>query len=277
MNRLLSVNFMRLRKSRLFWGGVLFMAALAVMVVLNTYFDQREYGGSVCVDGVLGGFALFSGIVCAVFGSLFLGTEYKDGTIRNKLSVGHSRFAVYLSNLLVMYVGSILLCAAYLLPCCALGIPLLGGFQTDGWTLLLWGAGNLFMLLAVSGILTCMGMLISSKDAAAAAAILGAFIMLMCSVYIYSRLSEPEYYEGQTYVDEAGEIITEPPARNINYVEGTEREVYELLNRFLPTGQALHYQSVDGEGVAVQMGYALIIFAGSTGIGVWCFKKKDIK
>ena len=39
------------------------------------------------------------GLFMAMFTSLFIGTEYDYGTIRNKIIVGHSRTSIYFSNL----------------------------------------------------------------------------------------------------------------------------------------------------------------------------------
>ena len=53
------------------------------------------------------------GLVAAVFISLFVGSEYSDGTIRNKLVVGHSRMRIYLANLIVCSIACVLISLAY--------------------------------------------------------------------------------------------------------------------------------------------------------------------
>ena len=57
------------------------------------------------IDNGFFGCALFIGIVMAVFCSLFIGTEYSEGTIRNKIIIGQKRGTVYLSNFYYMLFG----------------------------------------------------------------------------------------------------------------------------------------------------------------------------
>ncbi|MGY3662454.1 MAG: hypothetical protein ACXAHE_00930 [Roseburia sp. 1XD42-69] len=40
---------------------------------------------------------------------MFLGTDYSDGTIRNKLTVGHTRTNIYLANLIVTFAAGLLI------------------------------------------------------------------------------------------------------------------------------------------------------------------------
>ena len=49
------------------------------------------------------------GLVAAILTSMFIGSEYSDGTIRNKLVVGHSRMRIYLANLIVCSVACVLI------------------------------------------------------------------------------------------------------------------------------------------------------------------------
>lgn len=67
----------------------------------------------VVLDGCLFEGLPLMGLVSAIFTSLFIGSEYSDGTIRNKLVVGHSRMRIYLANLIVCSIASILISLAY--------------------------------------------------------------------------------------------------------------------------------------------------------------------
>ena len=55
------------------------------------------------------GFVALPGIVMAAFCSMFIGTEFSDGTMRNKLIVGHRRREIYFTNFLTCALSGIFL------------------------------------------------------------------------------------------------------------------------------------------------------------------------
>ena len=88
MRNLLSANFLRLRKSMLFWGCLILMLLLGAGFSLYCFLDRRTYetfgvGYVSNLDPVLFRYALLIGILMAVFVPLFFGMEYSDGAIRN--------------------------------------------------------------------------------------------------------------------------------------------------------------------------------------------------
>ena len=83
------------------------------------------------IDGQLFTFAMFIGIVLSTFCGLFLGIEYGDGTIRNKVVVGHKRSSIYLANLITCIAAGLAMCAAFMLVYVAVGIPLIGTFTLE--------------------------------------------------------------------------------------------------------------------------------------------------
>lgn len=56
----------------------------------------------------------FLGVVLAAFCSLYLGTEYQDGTLRNKVTAGYRREQIYFSCLLACLGGGLLIWGSYL-------------------------------------------------------------------------------------------------------------------------------------------------------------------
>ena len=56
------------------------------------------------IDNGFFGCALFIGIVMAVFCSLFIGTEYSEGTIRNKIIIGQKE-ALFICQIYYMLFG----------------------------------------------------------------------------------------------------------------------------------------------------------------------------
>ena len=95
MTKVLSANFMRLKKDKVFWIGLVFMFAAGIFFPVMRYMDMKQTGTINPIDNAFLGCVLFIGIIMAVFCSLFIGTEYSDGTIRNKVIVGQNRNAIY--------------------------------------------------------------------------------------------------------------------------------------------------------------------------------------
>ena len=85
INLLLRAGFRRLWRSAAFWGAVGVMFAAAVFELAVSY-PVRQAG---LLDNRYMIFALLSGVVLSAFCSLFTGAEYSDGTMRNKIVIGH--------------------------------------------------------------------------------------------------------------------------------------------------------------------------------------------
>ena len=126
MRELLAANLVRLRKTGLFWGAALLHAAFALFRIY-TIVDDRKYGYETTLDEALFTFIMIEGLVMAVFIAVFLGTEYSDGTVRNKITAGHGRVRIYLANLLTVCLACLVFTAVYLLTTLAVGLPVLGG------------------------------------------------------------------------------------------------------------------------------------------------------
>ncbi len=98
MKKLLSANFSRMRKSRSFWLLAAFCFLLGAFAYSLAAYNVRVLGLGWMEFNAHNYFYLQMtciGAVMAVFASFFLGTEYADGTIRNKLTAGHDRVGVY--------------------------------------------------------------------------------------------------------------------------------------------------------------------------------------
>lgn len=103
MIKLLNAGFERLRKNKIFWLLITFTIGLALILIFTQYSDMKEYNEVKKIEQLILNYSMMMGIVIAIFTSLFLGVEYSDGTIRNKISIGHKRINIYLSNLIIMF------------------------------------------------------------------------------------------------------------------------------------------------------------------------------
>ncbi len=275
MRKLISAGLTRMRGDGTFQKGLLCMAALGVYMPLVCYINAVRGGYEQTLDSCLFPYAVFIVIVAAVFCSLFLGAEYGDGAIRNKLVVGHGRSSVYLSNLFVNAVACIAMQAAYLVFALALGLPLLGMEAGVAQLIALMGCA-LMMSLAFVAIFTLIGMLCQNKAVVAVVCVLGAFVLLFVGAYLSSRLDEPEIFDGYVFTDSTGTMISEQEP-NPNYLSGAKREAYLFLLDFLPGGQSMQIAGRTAERPARLMLYALIVITLTTAAGVCIFQKKDIK
>lgn len=277
MTRLLSAGFVRLKKDKSFWTGMGFMALFGIFLAVNVWSDYHQYGLEPSFKRNLFSWAQFCGILTAAFSSLFLGTEYSDGTLRNKLIAGHRRTSVYLSSLVLSLTASLLMTLTFQLVLILAGTILLGAkcVFLEAGSLLCCLAVGFLLILAYCAIFTFISMLIQKRAVAAVVSILVSFILLFMGAHVLSALSQPEYWESYTLTmdsKETAETVQEP---NPHYLRGTKREVYEFLFDFLPGAQSLRLFQT-GIYVWQPPFYSLLIAICFTGGGILLFRKKNL-
>ena len=130
MSKLLYANFFRLWRNRLFQIGLGFMFFAGSFLVFQQYRQLVGYGINVKLDSTMFGYTIMIGVISSIFCSLFVSTDYNDGTIRNKVITGSRRAEIYIANLIVNIVASFLLCFSYILANIVIGIPLIGTLET---------------------------------------------------------------------------------------------------------------------------------------------------
>ena len=141
---LLSVDFYKLFRSVSFY--VLF-GVYALFTILNVFIN---YGANIMIetsysDAMLLGIdsatanLLFGtninysnfGLFLVIFFAIFLCTEFKDNTIRNKLTQGYSRTVVYIASLTFAYIVSLMAVVLSSALIALVGIPVLGWEPSD--------------------------------------------------------------------------------------------------------------------------------------------------
>lgn len=104
MYKLLKANFFKLRKSIVFWLFIFLSAGIAVI----SHFFKFTHSFATYLDTAVTEYVIILGIFIAFFVSLFVGREYSDGIIRNKIVNGHTRKNIYFSNLIICIIAGIL-------------------------------------------------------------------------------------------------------------------------------------------------------------------------
>lgn len=276
MNKLLSAGFARLWKNTVFWIEITAMLLFYTLIMASNYQYVRRYGLSYSLDVFFAGSFMIIGFFTATFASMFLGTEYSDGTIRNKLIMGHGRAAIYLSNLTVCFVSTVLVCLSSIVLICVMGIPMFGLLTRPLVnTLALIGTG-IFITAAYSAIFTLIAMLVSSKPVAVIACIFTCIALYFGSMTIGMKLEEPEIYSGNMWIED-GEPVVSQPYPNPDYPSGMKRAVYEFMYDFLPSGQGFQL-AMENPTLKIRFPlYSLFITVSATAAGILAFRRKDLK
>ena len=272
MSKLLRANFARLFKSRLFRFCIAAIFAASAFAV----FDQAKY--TKVIDGMLfSGISIIS-IVSAVFISIFAGTEYSDGTMRNKLYMGHSRVSVYGASLVTCSAAAVIMHVILIAVVVCLGIPMIGKVTMTASEILLLSLLSILIVTAYASVYILLGMLITSKAAGASAAILLSFGMIIGADALYRCINTTEY-RPMPYIDEESETGYDTElVPNPRYPSETKRKIMQTALNILPSGQALQIASGElPENTAELPLYAIADIAVTTVVGIMIFRRKDIK
>lgn len=273
MANLLSANFLRLRKSRLFWGLLAASFGLGAVIAFNYYEMSREE--SIPLDGAFFSYPILACILTAAFVPLFFGRDYSDHTIRSKVAVGRPRPIIYSANLLTGMAASLLFCGAYMLAAAAVGMPLVGFIEMDAGSAVFIILGSLAAVAAFCALFTLVVMNCGQKAVSAVACLLGVFLLLFASIYLRSRLLAPEYLNG--FWNANGEYVPGAPTLNPQYLGGAQRTVFEILYALLPSSQAVEYASQQVQNLRWMPLWSLAVIVLSTVAGIALFHKKDLK
>lgn len=278
MNRLLTAGFARLWKNKLFWLGIFLFPLFIVWGLISNYnyMIQHSLIAHYTLDNFLYSIFLCIGLFTSVFSALFLGTEYSDGTMRNKLAVGHDRTAVYLSSLIVCFLSSLWVCAANIFVTFALGVPLFGVPETPAPAILMGYGFGVLMIAALSALFTLLAMLITNKPVSSVVCTVGFFALFFLSALILSMLDAPQMIDGYTVTADGEFAMTTYP--NPRYLEGAARKIYELLEDLFPTGIGLRLSYGGCLPRPLQACLcSLFVTVASTVGGVLAFRRKNLK
>lgn len=277
MRKLLSANFHALVKNRIFWIELVGMALFSGYVIFANYSPEVQASASpLFLDDVFFNVYQLMGVVLAASVSLIVGTEYSDGTIRNKLVVGHTRSALYFSVLLTQLLAVLAVLLVHGVVSFTLGYILLGPCQMSAEQFLLVLGLAVLNTLAFAALFVAVSMNCSNKAAAAVAALLLALALTLGANTIGNKLLEPETtYDGITITMDGVEFGEEIP--NPAYVTPEKRPVYEFFYDLLPIGQIIQIQQGDFDRMARWPAFAVLFFLLSTVGGYRLFRKKDIK
>ena len=277
MTKLLTAGFTRLKKDYLFYLVLLFTLGLACFMIYTQYLDLKRYHEVIELDQLLMNNITIIGIVIAVFTSLFVGREYSDGTLRNKIIIGSSRTNIYLSNLLLVIGVSVLVEILHLIIISLLGIPIFGTLKMTLSSFSLIVFCILVMILAFCSIFTFIAMVVSNKTISAITSILFAFFMMMVSITLLTRIEAPEYIESAQMTNAETKKFEIMKEKNPRYLTKKQRKDYQQILNFIPSGQAFVIVGRMDTNYSLLPWYSFAVILLFTGSGIFLFQKKELK
>lgn len=282
MNKLISANFARLFKSGVFILYMIFSGGLSAFMIIMRYIQYHqdmdyynyldpEYH---TMDGIAFIGLLYILFAVPVFVGNFICTEYSDGTIRNKLIVGHKRSNIYLANLVVCTAGTLMGVALHLLINFTLGIALCGLEILTVTEIAKITLYSIVAFIAWTAIMVMISMLVSSKAGSSVTMLILAFIMFFVTISLNNTLTAPEYYE-YSFDPTIGESVHN--MKNPDYPTGTKRKVYQTTYDVMPTSHIYTSAMSSTENAGKFAGYDGIILVVTTALGIILFRRKDLK
>lgn len=278
MRKLLSADFMRLRKSLAFW--LIFAACIAISLasfydVYDMYARSDTY--SCTPEETVFTILPMMVFACPMLISLFQGTEYSDGTVRNKLVCGHRRAEIYFSALTVCSAASLFILAVNQALMYILGALFLGAPQMPAGELLYKVFCCLLATVSISATCLTVTMSIQKKSVGVVLATAVMILSLLGCSWLDSQLREGETTAVAMIVHEDGTMEWLEPEPNPLYISGTQRQVMEFVQDLLPTGQLIPASNNEFARVERWPVLSLAFAAAVSAAGVTFFKKKDIK
>ena len=276
MIKLLNAGFTRLYKNRAFWIWTIFSISFALLMIFTNYSNMKKYGDAIEIGQLILNYPTMIGIIIAIFTSLFLGVEYSDGTIRNKIIIGHKRINIYLSNFIIITATCLFEYGIYFIIILSLGIPLFGMGTLPILTLIAKILLICVTIIAYSSICTFISTECSNKTVTTIINIMSTFVLLMIAVYCYSKLETPPYIETAKINDKTSGNYEMTQEHNPKYPTEEEKKMYQTLLNINPAGQAFQIGEKI-EGLEILPVYSLGIIIVFTTLGMVLFEQKDLK
>lgn len=274
MRELLSAGMHRYRKSAVFWVTLVITLILGLIAGAVT-----ESSTSLQITFFVG---LFLVIVIQI--SLMIGIEFGNGVVRNKLTVGHGKGAVFFSELILSLISATLLFVVF--------YGAFALFNANSHWIKDINTRNIVLVVVVLWLLhlslaaICTTICFFIPYYAAVAAVLNVVLVLVMTFVcddLHRRFNEPEFFYTR-YYDENGELgpeIAEPNPKSIPR-DSTEYALLHTAYYIMPFGQLIDcataaYSNQLPDDLKTAPQYSVIAMAAFTVVGVISFRKKNLK
>lgn len=310
MIKLLRANIARMFRSRFYILCLIVGLGFNAYITIDEYFGLKHYTDEAIrsynnYEHMMGNVWISCIFLIPAFIGFFIGTDYSDGTIRNKLMVGHRREYIYLSNFITVLAGSEIIYLGSLIEVYILGRCLFKYSCHSGEEILKFVLIGALIIAAVTAVITFIAMLVRSKAGGGVCSVTIAFAMVVCATMIDQALMQPEYYNENSYWNSKTEEYYEFTApleelspeelkeyritqadfehmepmqqKNPGAVSGTKRKVYTFLDKTLPGNQLYSASQWHDERYNTTICSDIILIIALTAAGILIFRKRNLK
>lgn len=242
MFKLLRSNYTRLFRMKSLYFAIAFMIFYPAMSCISDYSEMLEVGYPRYFEEAFWAFGTLLAFIMPVLVHLFIGPDYADKTIRNKLVIGHTKRQIYFANLITMMTVTLLLFVIWNITYCLIGLPLLSRSGSVSFDIII-SLEELMACFLLTALLVLIAMFMTNKVSAGITMMLVALGLLATGVMLKTTLAQEEYISAMTVtvsVDMQQSFDTDQMIPNPKYVpEGQQKETIRYMERMNVGAQLL--------------------------------------
>ena len=282
MYKLLKANLFRLKRDNIF----LVFIVISIGVALFTIFQAKGNEGYeinavflTSLDEVLVKYIYYIGFFMAFFISLFIGKEYGEGVIRNKIITGHKKTDIYLANLICCILVAIMMVLVYMSIVLLVGIGLFGKLKMSLAKYAFIMLKIVIVIISYCSIYNFITLLSTDMSISLIINITIFVIMWLSSYSLYMVIIAQPYYTTETW-DEQGVKQVEIGEVNPNYPSKTKRNIAKIVYYTLPIGLTNETEKETKEyenSIVIPLYYPIMAVIVINLVGIELFKKKELK
>lgn len=343
MIKLLRANFSRMFKSISFIVGIILIVGIALMSVISSYISMQKYPEMYSMESfmernenlseeeleesmgddsdpesvvyyfkqinshesLMFNFGMYAMCIVPAIIGLFIGTDFSNGTIRNKLMVGHRRSCIYLANLITVAAGSVIIYLAGTIVSYLAGLICFKYSVLSAWKIIEFTATGAAITISTAAICTFLAMYFNSKAGGVASVMGFVILMLLAMGSIPDALNSPAVYNENSYQNSKTEEVYELPqplekmsaeelkeygiekedmeylesmeAENPYYPRGIKRDIFEWIDKAAPGCQNLYLSDWNDDRNGTSVFWSMFFVALSSAAGILIFRKRDLK
>lgn len=230
MYKLLNAGFYRYK------NNILFRVTLVVSLLLGVFFGNFITSHFYIED--ISSLLVF--LIYAILFTLTIGREFSDGIIRNKIVLGYRRYEIFMSEVILALIVSIIMMILFMIGFTFFSLKLFTIIPADIIVKLV--IGFILLNLAMVTIFVTVSFIFSSKTAVTSIiSIVLIMVMWFSSEKILIKLDQPEYFVNKQFTSDGVWVDTEPQL-NPSYIKNEKiRNLLTVTLNCSPYGQTCMY------------------------------------